>query len=104
MGNVAQLFHKFVGRKALLTVCHAQEITRTVNGEDTIIQPKIGIQVPVVIVDARECYGREHVLIRPFRGVGSAWVEAADRITIVNNWPDADFESKDIINANKADE
>lgn len=107
MGNVAQLFHKYVGRKALLTVCHMQEVTRTVNGEEVIVQPKIGIQVPVTIVDARECYGKEHVLVRPRRGVGSTWVEAADRITIVVDWPDEQVDSlqqEEEADANKADE
>ncbi|KKK91288.1 hypothetical protein LCGC14_2714460 [marine sediment metagenome] len=88
MSCIVQLYHKYAGRKALLTVCYQGEITRTMpDGQRATAEPKLGIQIPVTIVNIREVYGREQVLIRPFRGIGSTWVEATERLVVVNEWP-----------------
>ncbi len=88
MSCVVHLYHKYVGRKALLTVCYQGEIARTMpDGSRATSEPKLGVQIPVTIVDIREVYGREQVLIHPFRGIGSTWVEATERLVIMNEWP-----------------
>lgn len=90
MPSTAQLYHKYIDRKALLTVCRANETQRTTNGVTTPVERKLGMQVPVHIVDARMVYGREQVLVRPHLGVGSTWVEATDYIRVVEEFPNND--------------
>lgn len=85
MPTIANLYHQYVGKKAMMNVLESPEMNR--NG--TMIKANLGVQIPVRIVDARVNYGKEHCLVRPVRGVGSAWVWA-DRLRIVRDWPEED--------------
>ncbi len=92
MSSVVQLFHKFVDKKALLIVCSRPETFRIVDGRQQTIETALGIQIPVTILDAREAYGREHVLVHPHQGVGTVWVEVSDKLRVVDEWPEENAE------------
>jgi hypothetical protein len=57
-------------------------------GNEREVPASAGVMVPVEVVDARTRYGREDVLVRPYRGRGSAWVEANERVVLVEEWPE----------------
>lgn len=86
MSSVVQLYHKYIGKKALLTVCSRPETSRMKDGHQQTIKTALGIEIPVIILNARESWGREHVLVRPIRGIGTVWAEVT-RIRTVDDWP-----------------
>lgn len=81
--GIAQLYHKYVGRKGLLTVLSYPPKREERAGT-------LGIQIAVWVLDARIAYGNEQVLVRPPMGVGSAWVNVKGQLNLVDQWPDED--------------
>ena len=72
--SMAQMFHQYVGKDALLTVMSAPARVTRVKGERKDVAAQIGIQVPVTITDVRHAFNRAEVLVQPVSGSGSAWV------------------------------
>ncbi len=70
MKSIAQLYHQYVGRTGTATVF---DNTTATDSDGTEIK-SLGITFPVTITNVRIYYGREHVLIQPIHGEGSAWV------------------------------
>lgn len=102
MPGVAALYKKYVGRKAVMTVCDRTELKATQERADkarrrgesiaagTVIRHRnVGIQIGVEIVDVRTRFGVADVLVTPAVGSGSTWV-SVDRIRVVEEWDDAD--------------
>lgn len=83
--TIAQMYHQYVGRKALLTVLKRREVED--RDGNVIRESSLGVRIPVQVVDARIVYGTENVLIRPYRGEGSTWV-LASRVHMVDEWPE----------------
>jgi len=87
--TIAQLYHQFVGKKAMLLVCDAPASTRKRgDGKPIFVPENLGIHVAVRIVDARTSYGREHVLVQPLRGAGTTWIEIGRNLSLVDEWPE----------------
>lgn len=83
--SIAQMYHQYVGRKALLIVLKRREMCD--RDGNVIRESSIGVRIPVQVVDARIVYGTAHVLIRPYRGEGSTWV-LASKVHMVDEWPE----------------
>lgn len=43
-------------------------------GKTALLETSEGLTVEVVVVDAKQAYGHERVLIKPVAGSGEAWV------------------------------
>lgn len=82
--SVAQLYHSFVDKKALVRVF---DYKARAPGGNTLKQ-QLGIWIPVRISDARITYGREQILIQPLHGKGSTWIDVGERVQIVDEWPE----------------
>lgn len=81
MRSAVTLYREFVGKKALLTVSDRPD-NKT---HGTPGSP--GLQVPVMIRDARSLFKREDLLVVAVPpGVGSGWVSAS-RVRVVEEWP-----------------
>lgn len=95
MRSVGQLYHQYVGRKAMLTVLayadntdeegHVRRGREVVDG--AVDKGSVGIRIPVTISDVRQCFGQENVLVTPHHGEGSTWVRVNERLVIVEEWP-----------------
>ncbi len=86
----AQLFHQYVGKKAMVTVLDAPHTTRksrTQNGKVHDVQAKLGVRIPCIIVDTKVVWSHELALIRPEYGEGSEWVKITGKVTVVERWP-----------------
>lgn len=79
--SVAQMYEKYVGKKAMLVVLDQLEKEGRENSGS------MGVEIPIKIVDANIAYGRERLLVEPHSGVGTAWIEANDKVRIVDEWP-----------------
>jgi len=86
MPTIAQLYQRYVGKPALLTVLDyaPQEATEA---RPRATDGSTGIQIPVWICDARLQYGSDAVLVQPVFGAGSTWVKAGDRLLVMEKWP-----------------
>lgn len=85
MRAVAALYHAYVHKKALVRVL--QKPPRAARGSFKAAGPRVGVLMPVVIQDVRHCYSREQLLVQPYHGVGSVWIDAGSA-QIVEDWPD----------------
>lgn len=78
-GGIAQLYRRWVNKKAVVRVLERPSRGRR--------PASIGIEVAVICVDARMSYGNAHILVRPAHGSGSAWVELT-KLKLVDEWPE----------------
>lgn len=70
--GVVGLVQKYQARHAYLDV----------TGQDTS-QP--GLQVPVTVINVRQVYGNDQLLVTPHRGHGTMWVHVS-RVHVVEEW------------------
>ncbi len=107
MPTVVQAYRRFVGRRALLRVLFATaRIEEAVDGTQLLrTREKPGLNIPIMILNARMRFGVTELLVKPHRGLGSRWVRwSPERITLVEDWPpDTDaialMETEEIANA-----
>lgn len=78
--SVAQLYHQYVHKRAMLLVL-AEPGCETRNA-------RTGVWIAGTILNVKLAYGREHVLFAPLAGEGTAWVEASEKLRLIDEWPD----------------
>ena len=93
MRSAIQLIAKYRGKKAMVRVFHHARNQRR-PGDKPPYERATGIEVPVIIHDAKTAYGREMVLVQSPGGTGSAWI-GIGCVRLVKEWPNGSIESDD---------
>ena len=91
--TVAHLFANYVNRKAWLSVGdHAMYYANTPKSwMGSSRKPSMGVEVPIVIVDARISYGTNQFLAIPVLGTGATWIKLTPRLKVVDHWGIEEF-------------